>query len=294
MTGAQLLAFAGGHEEAVPGKIDGFRKFVLLWSAVRSWLWLRYGAEMEGLLLLPCAVGLTVAAVLAWWPRQAHRAVRLALAFLLWELLAVFPFADNHFALEVLTVCVLAVVGRGGEGETEALRGLLWVTAIVLFYTGLQKVSYGLYFRGEFLAFMVGRGDRFGDVFAWILPAGEVARLAAIDPMRSGAGPFLVDSIPFVAASNLVWIAEMVLAPLLLWRPTRRWATWLALVLILWIELGAREIGFALLFGNLLLLFLARDHVRRLVPVCAALLLWALLASLGVLPGGDWIEAGYL
>ncbi len=295
MTGKDFLGVAGGDApELVSPKIDGLRKFILLYGAARSWLWLIYGAQIEAGAVVPSAVALSVCAALAWVPGRAHWAPRVAVPFLLWQLAASFPFADNHFVLEVLVVGVLAVVGPNGEGEGLALQGVLWVTAVVFFQTGLQKVLHGQYFRGEFLAFMVGRGGRFGEVFSWILPQAEVARLAAYDALRSGAGPYRVDSTAFVVVSNVVYLAEIGLAPLMLLRRTRVVAAVGALALVLLIQLGAREVGFALLFGNLLLLFLPNTLGRRLLPAFSVFVIWVVLAAAGILPGGSWFDRGWM
>jgi hypothetical protein len=165
---------------------------------------------------------------------------------------------------------------------------------LVLFHTGLSKLLYGQYFHGDFLAYMIGTGDRFGDAFRLLLGADEVVRLQGYDALRTGAGPFRVSSWPFVLASNLVWIAELALPVLLMIRRTRAPAALASIALVLAIQAGARELGFAMLFGNLLLLFLPGVWNRRLLPLCALAFVLALLAVLGWLPGGGWLEAGYL
>lgn len=295
MTARGFLDVVGREEAAlVSAKIDGLRRLVLGYGAARSWLWVLYGAQMEPGLLVLSALAMTGCAGLAWSSKRAHWAARLAVPVLLLQLAATFPFADNHFVLEVLVVAVLAAVGRNGDGEAEALQGVLWVIAIVLFQTGLQKVLHGQYFEGEFLAFMVGRGGRFGDVFAWMLSPVEVEQLAAYDPLRSGAGPYRVDSMAFVIVSNLVWLAEIALAALLLWTRTRAVAATVSIAFVLALQLGAREVGFALLFSCLLLSFLPSDVGRRVVPFVLAFLVWVVLTAAGLFPGGEAIDPGWM
>jgi hypothetical protein len=174
------------------------------------------------------------------------------------------------------------------------LAGLRWLTVLVLFHTGLQKLLYGHYWRGDFLAFMVGRGERFADLFRWILPPAEIARLASHDPFREGAGPYRVSEPLFVAASNLVWIAEVALPAGLILRRTRAAAAFAALAFVLVIQLGAREMGFALLFGNLLLLFAPAGLAARLLPLWLGFLGLTLLATSGLLPGRELIRGWHL
>jgi len=59
----------------------------------------------------------------------------------------------------------------------------------------------------------------------------------------------------------------------------------LAIGLIVGIELGAVEIGFGLLFLNLLFLFVPGSWNRRLLPILAAGMLYAVGAAFGWLPG---------
>jgi len=285
-----------GDVALVRPRLDGFRSFILLHGAVRSWLWLRYNEHLGPEALLLSAAGLSVCFALTLVPRFAHVAARAALPFLALQLFLTFPLTDNHFMLELLCVVLLALIG-GNDGATDralTLASLRWLAAIVLFHTGLQKVLYGHYFGGEFLAFMVAVGDRFADIFQPFIPAGEIARLESYDPMQTGAGPFRVSYLPLVAVSNAVYLAELVLPALLIWQRTRTLALIATTAFLLAIQLGARELGFALLFVNLLLLFSPVELNRRLLPLFAAIYLYGLAAALGVAPGGGWLEPGYL
>jgi len=291
-----LLALAGGDApELVHAKVDALRRFLLAYGAARSWLWLALDpGTLPAGPLVASALLLTAAAALAWWPRGAVWAPRLALPVLLVQLVWTLPLTNNHFFLELACVALLALVGERRDGEAVALEATCWVTALVLFHSGLSKVLYGLYFQGETLAFLIGRGGRFADLFRWLLPADEIARLASYDPMRSGAGPYRVDVLPFVVASNLVWVVEIALAPLLVWRRTRTAAAVASIVFVLAIQLGAREVGFALLYANLLLLFVPVAATRALLPALVVLLVWAVGAAFGWLPGRAWLLAGNL
>lgn len=284
-------------------QLQAFRRFVLLHGCVRSWLWLEFGSGLgleggsfsfDSVPAVAAAGVLTLALALSCWPRAEMWAPRVALPALIWQGVATFPVTDNHFALELLAVGLLCLVGtRSRRDEQLVLAGLRWLAVLVLFHTGLSKLLYGHYLHGDFLAFMIGQGGRFAELFDLLLPAGEVARLQGYDPLRTGAGPFRVDSIPLLLVSNGVWIAEIGLAVGLVFRRTRLFAAGGAVLLVLAIQLGARELGFAFLFVNLLLLF-TPDGNRRLLPFAACAYLYALAAVLGGLPGGERIEGGWL
>jgi hypothetical protein len=269
---------------------------VLVYGAARSWLWVALvpGSPLlpggssgpgDALLLAGCALGMTGACALAFWPRREGWAPLVAVVPLSLQLAWSFSQAANHLFLELLCVALLCVASDGAEqSELLALRGLRWLTAIVLFQTGLQNL-YGHYFHGDFLALMVGVQDRFARAFRLFLPAGEVARLGSYDPLRTGAGPYRVASPLFVAASNLVYLAELGLPFLMVLRRTRVLGALAGIALMVAIQGAALELGFAFLFLNLLFLFLDEDWNRRLLPVFAAVLLYAVGAAAGWLPG---------
>lgn len=276
-------------------KLRAFRRFVLLFGAIRSWMWLALDAPLEPVGLGATAFWLTLCFGLALPRRTELAAPRLALPALAVQLYWTLPFAANHFFLELYAVALLALIG-GRRRDEEALvwSALCWLGALVLFHAGLQKVLYGYYFRGEFLSYLIAVSDRFADFFGLLLPAEEVARLRSYESLRTGSGPYRVDSNLLLLLSNAVWVAEISVAPLMLLARTARIAAVAAIGLVLAVQLGAREVGFALLFTNLLLIPAAGTTGRRLLPVEAAFLLWWLLAIFGWLPGRSFFEALHL
>ena len=79
----------------------------------------------------------------------------------------------------------------------------------------------------------------------------------------------------------------------MVWARTRWLAALGALALVGSIQLAAREMGFAFLFANLLLLFTVRGNVwafRVLAPVYV----YTVGAVAGVLPGGELLDPGWL
>jgi hypothetical protein len=291
----RLLALAGGDApEAAGQRLADFRRFLLLYGAARSWLWVTFPGGATPV-LVAAALLASAGAALAFRPagtRGEPAAARLGLAAVLAQAAWHFPFGANHLYLELVCLVCLSLVGGAARARDEAwaLAALRLVAALVLFHTGLQKVFHGLYFRGEFLTFMAGSDERFGRAFAWLIPTDELARIAALDRRQTGAGPFRTDSPLLVLASNAVWLAELVLPAFLLRPRTRVLGALAGLALVLGVQLAALELGFALLFANLLLLFLPGRWNARALPVAVALLGWGLLAALGVVPGRptDW------
>ncbi|HYC53743.1 MAG TPA: hypothetical protein VEL28_02230 [Candidatus Binatia bacterium] len=298
----------------LPGKLDSLRRFLLLYSATRSCLWAVFAADLPqtGLALTTiwlfgCAAAAflggasssaTARSAASWAPAAALIALVPQLA---WTL----PFTNNHFILEMLVMIVLAVAGGSRRSDASrnahvqarsdgdvrlAWRGVAWLTLIVFFHTGLQKVIYGYWFGGEFLAWMIGNTNRFGDLFMLFLSGGDILRLRAYNALSAGTGPYRVDSALFIAASNLVYIAEMALPVLLAWPRTRRLAAIASLVLVFVMQLGAREYGFAFLFLHLLMMFLPGDAIRRTLPLTAAIMAWVIGAAFKIFPGGWMVD----
>jgi hypothetical protein len=290
----RILARAAEPDpESAAARVRILRRLLLLWGTGRSAVWLTAGAAIEPTWLAASAVVLGAAALLSFLPRFEHHAARLALPALLAQLAWTFPLTHNHFFLELYSVGLVAFVGRGGADAVLGLAGLRWLTAIVLFQTGLQKLLYGQYFTGDFLAFMVGRGDRFAALFEWVLPAAEVARLQGYDPFQDGAGPYRVTQPLWVVLSNSVWIAETTLPFALIAQRTRTIAAGVAIAFVLALQLGAREMGFALLFTSLLGVFAPSAWQRRLFPPFALLLALALVGTVFG-PTRAFLEAWHL
>jgi hypothetical protein len=273
-----------------------FRVLVLAHFAVQSWAWLLRPppppVSFPRPALAAAAAALTLACAAALG-RRGRLACALALPVVAWQVVWIFPLTANHtfLGLVLIALCAAFATEREEEGAL-LLQGLRWVTVLIFFWAGVQKALHGLYFRGEFLAWMVGQGvERWGDVFGWLLPAGELERLRSYPRFLIGAGPYRVSSPPFVVAANGVWIAEIALAAGLLLRRTRELAALGALALVFAIQLAPREFMFALLYTSLLLLFLRGEWNRRLLPLFLALYAYLLAVLLGA-PGRFLLKAG--
>lgn len=271
-------------------RLRWFRRVLLAWGVTRTVVWTTLEAPLHPTVLAVTLAALATALALAWTPRRETGASRVALPALLAQLALTFPLTPNHFFLELYATAVLALADRDGRADAVVLAGLRWLTAIVLFVTGCQKLVYGHYWHGDFLAFMVGRGDRFADLFAWVLPAADVARLTSYDAFRGGSGPFRVTSAPFVFLSNLVWVAELALPFGLITARARGAATVAAMLFVAALQLGAREAGFAILFLNLLALFAPAAVTRPFAGVSLAVLGVVALAAVDVLPGSALVR----
>ncbi len=285
---AGLALAAGGEPAAERDRLAALRRFVLAYGAVRSILWLGFldapEATVAPAVVAPTAAWLAACAALAFRPRFARQAPLLALPALAVQGVATFPFFDNHFFLETLCVALLACAGDA-EDDVRVVRALRVLGAGVLFHAGWQKVSYGLYWQGDFASFMAATDDRFAAVLGPVLGEETLAALRALDPFASGAGPFRADSRALVLGSNAVVLAELALPALLLVPRTRALALPAAIALVLAIQLPARELGFALLFSNVLLLFAASNANARLAPWNYAVFALALLAWPWLAPG---------
>jgi hypothetical protein len=139
---------------------------------------------------------------------------------------------------------------------------------------------------------MVAHGTaHWAEVFGWMIPAEELARLAALPRFAPGAGPFRPDASLFVLAANAVWMAEISLSAGMLWRATRVAAALGAIALVFTIQLAPNEWMFALLYAQLLLLFVPGEWNRRLLPAFVAAYGYLLLALAGAPGRGFLVKA---
>jgi hypothetical protein len=214
------------------------------------------------------------------WRRAAFAGFVVLQAWYVWSL---FPHTGNHRYLELIFAALFAFLDDENEEERELLlRGLRFMVVVVLFYSGLQKLVHGYYFRGQYLAYALWR-DNFRSVLEPLLSVEEAGRLAAYGEY-AGEGPFLVSTRPFLLLSNAVWVLEMGLGLLLVPLSTRRAAWAPAFVFVVATEIVARELMFGIEFACAILLFARSDLIRRAVWPVAVLLGVLLSMRLGLLP----------
>ena len=223
-------------------------------------------------------------------------ATRVAAIVVAWEVVDTLPLTANHVFLELLCLAYFALFDDRHEREGAVLlQCMRAMTAVFFFYTGLQKLLYGYYFQGEFLAYLAGTEERFSAFFKYFMSGEDLQRLQSYNEKRYstmqwapriGAGPYRVDSWSFVAVSNSVYIFEMAAGVLLAWRKARGPTVLAAIVFVILIELGARELTFGALMISLLLLFCSRPWMKWCWPVLAVG--YALLL-IDALDGHKWI-----
>lgn len=218
---------------------------------------------------------------------RGRLACALALPIALFGCATLFPLLPNHTALAALLLALLATLDVEGEDAPLLLSAVRWMTVLVFVWAGAQKAVHGLYFRGEFLAWMIAHGpDAWRGFFGWFVPADEIARVASMPRFGVDIGPYRIASLPLVLASNGVWLGEIGLGLGMLWRRLRPFAALGALALVLAIQAAPHEWMFALLYMELLLLFLPGAVLARAMPVLLVVYAY-LLAALAGAPGAS-------
>lgn len=292
MTSVGFLGLTGAEPAATAcEKVRALQLFMLLQAAVH-WGTMDisnvFGLHAHASAL--CQFLLPVCLAVGFSRRFRRAALVAAAALLLFRTVSGWPHGTNHGYLELFIVCLLAAFDADDPEESEtALQAVKWLLVIVFVAAGLQKALHGSYFRGEFLAFNVATLERFRFVFAPLIPDAELARLAALPTPAAGVGPYHVEGAPlFVIASNLVWIAEIGFGLLLLHQRARPLAVAAIVVLLAFIEVGARELVFGGLYAYLLLLFLRGSVSERVIPVF--LLYYAFLVAAHILWPQWWLN----
>ncbi|MBV1859349.1 MAG: hypothetical protein KUG77_13115 [Nannocystaceae bacterium] len=241
-----------------------------------------FGVPLQTFFLVLSSAAIALIPLQLW--SRGRRLGRLgALALALSIVVATFPRTGNHLYLVVVVVGLCVRLEFASDAMRDLLaRSLRWVLIVVLFSSGLQKLAYGFYLDGQMLAYL-GDRDGYSGLLSLLTPEGEAHRLATL-PRVAGGGPFSSGAPLLLVASNLTYVAEMLLPLLLLYPKTRRLGVMAAFGLILVIEVFAREVFFGLWFTALLLLFVrpavARGAFVAVVFVDVALV----LVRLGILP----------
>ncbi len=193
-------------------------------------------------------------------------AIAVALGWLVYLHLQIFPEVANHAYIQILVLALCCGLDASKE-EDQALflQALRWLTVIVMFWAGCQKLWYGTWFDGRILFYLVGLDPDAQTAGQLLLPAAELERLASYGdaPVQ---GPFLGDSLLVVALSNLAWMSEIAVAGLLLVPRTRAIGVPVGIAMMVGIEFIARELVFGLLMVSMICLFAERDWNRKLLP----------------------------
>jgi hypothetical protein len=285
-----LLALVGVDEDPriALAKATAFRALLLGIIAVELWERARRSSGEDGYLahlLLALLASFCASAVIA--RRAAVPATAIAAAIVAVDFAWQFPATANHQYLQLLCLGLLLLLREGVDEEVRLLGvALRWLLVIGLFYAGLQKLLYGYYFEGEFLAFTIPQNPRFAWVLEPLMPAAEFDRIRSLSIVE-GAGPFRVDSAGFIAASNLAYLAELALPLLLLIPRTRAVAVLLVVGYFGAIEAAAREVFFGGIMVGLALLFWPGDAIRRALPIFYLALGYLLAVIFGWLP--SWV-----
>jgi hypothetical protein len=286
MTAARVLSLTDDDDRSAHAAIvRAFTLFLLAHVVVRTMQWtLRADDALPARWLMTAL--LAGCALTAWRrPLYSRAAATVALLLLAVKLAASFPTTSNHFMIEFLCLGLLVLCDASDAGERALLLSAArWLTVIVFFYSGVQKVLYGTYFDAQFLGLSIGHKPALDWLFGWIVPADEIVRLRDLHPLMPGKGPFHIRSGLALLLANSVYLFELGAPLLLAWRRTRPYAAVAALAVISAIEIGARELLFGILFVNLLLLFFARPVNRALLPASLGVLAILAAARIGLLP----------
>ncbi len=261
------------------------RSFLLALIAVEAWeRSVRLGGVAGTGLAVALAGVATIAAAMVWRPGLGLVATGLTAAVVAIDFASQFPANPNHQYFQLVLLALLILLREDRDEEVVWLTAALrWLLVGGLFHAGLQKLLYGHYFDGEFLAYTITQNDRFAMVLEPLMPAAEFERLRSLG-IREGAGPFRVDSLAFAVFSNLAYLAELVLPAMLLLPGMRRLAVACTLAYFVAIEAAARELFFGGIMAALALSFGPPAWLSRARPWGFAGLGVLLATSFGLLP----------
>ncbi len=230
-----------------------------------------------------------VCALLGLKERYRRWATAVALVVLLVRFVSEFPLISNHSYLEGILLSLYLWIDSSKTEEKELfLQACRWLAVIIFFYSGVQKLWYGEYFDGRYLAYLSTIAPRTRAGFELFVSSEELSRLVSYGT-QAGSGPFVIHSTIFKVISNSAWISEIMLGLLLLWRRLWPLAVVFGIFTVFIIEFIAREFIFGILMVSLLFLFCRQDVNRRLLPIYVGLLAYLVAVRLDWVPWLDWV-----
>lgn len=237
---------------------------------------------------VPCLALMATALVLSFRaPRRLGWAKASALLAASIEMVSQFPTNSNHSYLEYLLLLAFVVLDFEREEQRASMVALgRWLVVLIFFHSGLQKVLYGTYFDGMYLATMVDADwGAFRQFLELVLPSAEFEQLTAA--LRAGAeGPYRFQSPLALAISNGIYLSELLVAALMLSPRWRLYGAIASLGVIAAIESTAHELTFGLLALNLIALFFASAWRVRFAAL--SVLSYAGLAVAQAIVGDLW------
>ncbi len=268
-----LAVMADDGDAYAASKVHSLISILALHLAAR--MWAKYIVTPTDWRML-LALGLALAFVLSFSSRMRHVSIFLTFTLVATRLAGSFPNIANHSYLEFVCVSLICFADRSSTaGQRVLMQSMKWLPAILFFYAGLQKILYGTYLHGTYLAFLVATNSaNTVSFFQWIIPPDELTRLLQTE----FPGPYLFSSWPPVVLSNAVYVSEMLIALTLIPQRCRRIGAIGAFLLLIGIQVFAREMMFGMLCCNLLLVYAPTDWNKKLLPLSAiayaGLLVW--------------------
>ncbi len=185
----RILALVDGDDPATAlSKARTFERIFVLIVCGEYWVraspaWGDFGLDYRLVLVLISALGVTTLS--AKWGRLGFAGLALA------QMVRIgidFPTTGNHSYLELL-LCVLCASFDVADRQERPLllRTVRWMTCVVFFYAGVQKLVHSYYFRGEMLAYATGL-EAFKPALRLLLPHDHVVRLSHYH-FQAGDGP---------------------------------------------------------------------------------------------------------
>jgi hypothetical protein len=159
-----------------------------------------------------------------------------------------FPETANHHYFLALLAVALWALDTGDDAAAESVRAVVLSCLVsALVWSGVQKLWWHAYDRGQFLAVAIVTDVRFRKAAALLLPSAEIERLLSLGIPRSHSGPYTLT--PTMASRFLggVPYAEIGMGLALLVPRLRRTACVAAGLFFVTVELVVHEFSFGLI-----------------------------------------------
>ncbi|WP_150106034.1 hypothetical protein [Rubinisphaera brasiliensis] len=138
-----------------------------------------------------------------------------------------------------------------------------WFVVFFMLWTGINKLLYGTYFRGQYLAALAARPGSFHSFYRFVLTEAEMEAIS-----DSPFGPFRFQSWLAIAAANVVYVSEIAAGLMLLIPRFAVWGASATLLILVGIEAAARELVFGTIMLQAVVSYFPKFFLKRGWQMC--------------------------
>jgi hypothetical protein len=270
------LSLADERNDNQSSRLNNFNNFLLFHVTFRSWMMYLDNQGRYSIIDFFCPLILTF--LFTVFKKNGHKCTILAFLVYLIKFSSVFPTSPNHYYVELYFLFLFSIFNfRNSKNETNYLtNSLKLLFVIILFYTGIKKLLYGQYFRGEYLAYLISCDERFSSVFSYILSKKEMLSIKS--------GNYITGNYYFYLISNSIYLFEIIAPIILFFKKDHNYIKEMLIIFFITLFLISREFTFAAIFLQPFYLFFNTELEKVFNRVFMLIYILMLLPFISIIP----------